>query len=101
MQHLRSGQRRRQGPKERGVCWYWARGKCVRGAACRFIHDVAGEPDEAASPAEEEQEEVLEARAFRHSDLATLNRLDLGADPAAASTVPEGTEPNADAVPGG
>ena len=62
---------------------------------------MAGESDEVASQAAEEQEEVLEARAFRHSDLATLNRLDLGAHPEAASTVPEGTETSTDAVPGG
>ena len=63
-----------------------------------FFHDVAGEPDEAASPAEEEQEEVLEARAFRHLDLVTLNvpETDLGADPVTESTAPEEIEPSAD-----
>ena len=87
------------GRKEgRAVCWYWARGKCVRGSACRFVHDMAGGSEEVVSPVDEEQEEVLEARAFRHLDLVTLNvpETDLGADPVTGRTAPGEIEPSAD-----
>ena len=59
---------------------------------------MAGESEEVVSPVDEEQEKVLEARAFRHMDLVTLNVpvTDLGADAAAASATPEEIEPNAD-----
>ena len=98
-QPSRNNQRTRPAGRKEGreVCWYWARGKCVRGSACRFVHELAGGSEEVVSPVDEEQEEMLEARAFRHQNLVTLNapETDLGADPVTESTAPEEIEPSA------
>ena len=96
----RDNQRARPAGKKEGrdVCWYWAKGKCVRGSACRYVHEQAGGSKEVVSPTDEEQEERLEARAFRHSNLATLNvpETELRVDPVTGYPASGEIEPSAE-----